>query len=150
MDDCLLWVFVLSGRGLCDGPIPRPEESYRLWYASECDHVKINNLDTYCEWVEEVRTAKWNCFKILTFTLCEVFTRGLTFSRLKILTYEYKNVFGPRRFSKLAVTYTRNIHTWSCGFRFQDSLGNDTRLYIHLNGYSSFANYCTPVKQQIN
>jgi hypothetical protein len=25
MDVCLLWVFVLSGRGLCDGPIPRPE-----------------------------------------------------------------------------------------------------------------------------
>jgi hypothetical protein len=24
-------VLVLSGRGLCDGPIPRPEESYRLW-----------------------------------------------------------------------------------------------------------------------
>jgi hypothetical protein len=23
-------VFVLSGRGLCDGSIPRPEESYRL------------------------------------------------------------------------------------------------------------------------
>jgi hypothetical protein len=22
---------VLSGRGLCDEPIPRPEESYRLW-----------------------------------------------------------------------------------------------------------------------
>ena len=22
---------VLSGRGLCDGPITRPEESYRLW-----------------------------------------------------------------------------------------------------------------------
>ena len=22
---------VLSGRGLCDGPIPRPEESYRVW-----------------------------------------------------------------------------------------------------------------------
>jgi hypothetical protein len=28
---------VLSGRGLCDGPIPRPEESYRLWCVSECD-----------------------------------------------------------------------------------------------------------------
>jgi hypothetical protein len=24
-------VFVLSGRGLSDGPIPRPEKSYRLW-----------------------------------------------------------------------------------------------------------------------
>jgi hypothetical protein len=42
-------VFVLSGRGLCDGPIPRPEESYQLWCVSECDHVKINNVDTCCE-----------------------------------------------------------------------------------------------------
>jgi hypothetical protein len=46
-------VFVLSGRGLCVGPIPRPEESYRLWCVSECDQVKINNLDTCCEEVEE-------------------------------------------------------------------------------------------------
>jgi hypothetical protein len=37
-------VFVFSGRGLCDGPIPRPEESYRLWCVSECDQVKIENL----------------------------------------------------------------------------------------------------------
>jgi hypothetical protein len=42
---------VLSGRGLCDGPIPHPEESYRLWCVSECDQVKINNLDTCCEQV---------------------------------------------------------------------------------------------------
>jgi hypothetical protein len=42
---------VLSGRGLCDGPIPRPEESYRLWCVSECAQVKINNLDTCCEQV---------------------------------------------------------------------------------------------------
>ena len=31
MDSCPLWVLcVLSGRGLCDGLITRPEESYRL------------------------------------------------------------------------------------------------------------------------
>jgi hypothetical protein len=48
MDVRLLWVFVLSGRGLCDGPISRPEESYRLWCVSECDQVKINNFDTCC------------------------------------------------------------------------------------------------------
>jgi hypothetical protein len=36
-------VFVLSGRGLCNGPIPRPEESYRLWCVSECDQVKNEN-----------------------------------------------------------------------------------------------------------
>jgi hypothetical protein len=48
-------VFVLSGRGLCVGLITRPEESYRLWCVSECDKVKINNLDTCCEQVEEVK-----------------------------------------------------------------------------------------------
>jgi hypothetical protein len=40
---------VLSGRGLCDGPIPRPEESYRLWCVFECDQAKMKNLDTCCE-----------------------------------------------------------------------------------------------------
>jgi len=33
---CLMWVFVLSGRGLCDELIPRPEESYRLWRVIVC------------------------------------------------------------------------------------------------------------------
>jgi hypothetical protein len=42
-------VFVLSGRGLCEGPIARPEESYRLWCVFECDQVKIKTLYNYCE-----------------------------------------------------------------------------------------------------
>jgi len=29
--------FVLSGKGLCDGLITRPEESYRLWCVVVCD-----------------------------------------------------------------------------------------------------------------
>jgi hypothetical protein len=44
-------VLVLPGRGLCDGLIPRPEESYRLWCVSECDQAKTNNLDTCYEQV---------------------------------------------------------------------------------------------------
>ena len=28
---------VLSGTGLCDGPIPHPEKSYRLWRDIVCD-----------------------------------------------------------------------------------------------------------------
>jgi hypothetical protein len=44
-------VFVLSGRGLCDGPIPRPEKSYRLWCVFQCDQVKIKTHYTYCEQV---------------------------------------------------------------------------------------------------
>jgi hypothetical protein len=32
---------VLSGRGLCDGPIPRPEESYRVCVCvAECDEMQ--------------------------------------------------------------------------------------------------------------
>jgi hypothetical protein len=29
--------YVLSGRGLCDELITRPEESYRLWCVVDCD-----------------------------------------------------------------------------------------------------------------
>jgi hypothetical protein len=51
MDVCLLWVLcVLSGRGLCDGLITRPEESYRLW----CILVWSRNLK-----IEEAKTRKW-------------------------------------------------------------------------------------------
>jgi len=42
MDVCLLLVLcvcvcVLSGRGICDELITRPEESYRLWCVVVCD-----------------------------------------------------------------------------------------------------------------
>jgi len=33
---------VLSGRGLCDELITRPEESYRLWCVVVCDQEKQN------------------------------------------------------------------------------------------------------------
>jgi hypothetical protein len=52
---------VLSGRGLCNGPILRPEESYRLWCVSECDEVeKKPSIPTVNKWVEEGRTTKGN------------------------------------------------------------------------------------------
>ena len=34
---------VLSGRGLCDGPITRPEESYRLCCVTVCDLENLKN-----------------------------------------------------------------------------------------------------------
>jgi hypothetical protein len=37
MDECLYECCVLSGRGLCDGPITRPGESYRMWCIVLCD-----------------------------------------------------------------------------------------------------------------
>jgi len=37
MGVCLFECCVLSGRGLCDGLITRPEESYRGWCVVVCD-----------------------------------------------------------------------------------------------------------------
>jgi hypothetical protein len=34
---------VLSGRGLCDELITRPEESYRLWCVFRCDLENLKN-----------------------------------------------------------------------------------------------------------
>jgi len=34
---------VLSGRGLCDEMITRPEESYRMWCVVVCDLEKLKN-----------------------------------------------------------------------------------------------------------
>jgi hypothetical protein len=40
---------MLLGRGLCDGPIARPGESYQLRCVFECDQVEIKTHYTYCE-----------------------------------------------------------------------------------------------------
>ena len=42
MDVCLL-CYVLSGRGLCDELITRPEKSYRLWCVVVCDVENLKN-----------------------------------------------------------------------------------------------------------
>jgi len=39
--------FVLSGRGLCDELITRPEESYRLWCVIGCDLENLMNEEPY-------------------------------------------------------------------------------------------------------
>jgi hypothetical protein len=52
---------VLSGRGLCDRPIPRKEESYRV--VCVCVRVLLSSgaavtFCTYSEWVEEAKEKK--------------------------------------------------------------------------------------------
>ena len=39
--------FVLSGSGLCDELITRPEESYRLWCVVVCDLENLMNEEPY-------------------------------------------------------------------------------------------------------
>jgi hypothetical protein len=46
---------VLSGRDLYDGPIPRPEESYRLWSVIVCDEMNNNPLHLDRGWTKKER-----------------------------------------------------------------------------------------------
>jgi hypothetical protein len=45
---------VLSGRGLCNELITRPEESYRLWYVVVCDlettKILVNEEEAKAHW----------------------------------------------------------------------------------------------------
>jgi hypothetical protein len=41
---------VLSGRGLCDELITRPEESYRLWCVVVCDQESLMNEEALTHW----------------------------------------------------------------------------------------------------
>ena len=41
---------VLSGRGLCDELITRPEESYRLWCVAVCDLENLLNEEALAHW----------------------------------------------------------------------------------------------------
>jgi len=50
---------VLSGRGLCDELITRPEESYRLWCVVVCD---LENSRMRRPWPALGRSAPQNCY----------------------------------------------------------------------------------------
>jgi hypothetical protein len=56
---------VLSGRGLCDELITRPEESYRLWCVVVCDLENLKNEEAMTR-VGSQRHKK----KIGTITIC--------------------------------------------------------------------------------
>jgi hypothetical protein len=56
---------VLSGRGLCDGLITRPEESYGLWRVVVCDQETSKNEEAKarCRAVENTTTMCCNAKK---------------------------------------------------------------------------------------
>ena len=61
------WIFVccdycvLSGRGLCDGLITRPEESYRLWRVVVCDQETSKNEEAKTRYRVEENTNTMGC-----------------------------------------------------------------------------------------
>jgi hypothetical protein len=61
------WMFVcceccvLSGRGLCDGLITRPEESYRLWRVVGCDQETSINEEAKARYRAVENTTTMGC-----------------------------------------------------------------------------------------
>ena len=73
------WIFVwcecrvLSGRGLCDELITRPEESYRLWYVVVCDLETSKIGAPYIYDINRLRVSFYPKFLLkLTFQMCNV------------------------------------------------------------------------------
>ena len=57
---------LLSGRGLCDGPITRPEESCRLWCVIVWDIENLRNEEGYKTHNGVVMPEKmYNLFKLI-------------------------------------------------------------------------------------
>jgi hypothetical protein len=52
---------VLSGRGLCDGLITRPEESYRLWRVIVCDQETSKNEEFKARYRSVENTTTMGC-----------------------------------------------------------------------------------------
>jgi hypothetical protein len=59
--------FVLSGRGLCDELITRPEESYRLWCVVVCDLESSRMRRPWLAWGRSA-TEKNVCDKLINST----------------------------------------------------------------------------------
>jgi len=61
---------VLSGRGLCDELIIRPEESYRLWNVIMCDIENLKNEEAMNRVGSQRHRKKYR----VTFTRCRIDT----------------------------------------------------------------------------
>jgi len=55
----------LSGRGLCDELITRPEESYRLWYVVVCD---LETSRTGAPYIYDIRSLRFSDLTLILLT----------------------------------------------------------------------------------
>jgi hypothetical protein len=51
----------VSGRGLCDGLVTRPEESYRLWRVVVCDQETSKNEESKARYWAVENTTTMGC-----------------------------------------------------------------------------------------
>ena len=67
------WIFVccecrvLSGRGLCDELITRPEESYRMWCVVVCD-LETSRIGAPCVYIYDISSLRVNYLTLILLT----------------------------------------------------------------------------------
>jgi len=70
---------VLSGRGLCEELITRPEESYRLWCVVVCDLEKLKNEEAVTsvgsQRHSKKKKYKTDCSNCRGTQFCHIFTK---------------------------------------------------------------------------
>jgi hypothetical protein len=97
---------VLSGRGFCDGPIPRPEESYRLWCVIVCELETSRMRRPWpafgcCPRERRRRYTFLQASVIMQLTVLTVITsRDETEVELTVREYVYKTEQGHNTFQK--------------------------------------------------
>ena len=60
---------MLSGRGLCDELIIRPEESYRLWCVVVCDLESLKNEEAMTRVGSQRHSKKKNIMVVMNFRI---------------------------------------------------------------------------------
>ena len=85
---------VLSGRGLCDALITRPEESYRLWCVVVCDLGNLMNEEVMAHWGLSCPNKQTNYFHLtweLISTQGSGFENHNTYGHIVTITELYWN-----------------------------------------------------------
>jgi hypothetical protein len=107
---------VLSSRGLCNGPITRPEESYRLWCVTVCyprRNLKNEAVPTLVGFLRQNRKV----FKFkAVLRWCDTTVKAISLHFLHLSASVYKN-----QFQGISLTLCRNARNQKC-----------LRIYPHL------------------
>jgi hypothetical protein len=139
MDVCLFWVFMLSSRGLCDGPIPRTEESYRLPCFIVCDRetsrMRRPWLELGCCDGERRKTMStyyaWKFLSVLNMAAIPPHDCYLESGFHLTLQDTYKAVqIWPGRFVYKQVTLCPG-HIWTTLYILQSDIGHIKALYFY-------------------
>ena len=84
---------VLASRGVCDGPIPRPEECYRMWRA-ECLNVteEVRRRPSPTGGSQAVRKKRSTlCSKVTNLLICVILRWSIAWVQSKLDRYEVEN-----------------------------------------------------------